>query len=179
VLSHIAVYVYRTYYVVVLAVLVWVYVRHADVYRRGRRTMVAMTALILPVYFAVPMSPPRFAQPGIVDIVARYDPLSRSSGASNYTAMPSLHVGWSLWCAYAAWLALRGAHPRAALLPWLFPLLMTAVVLTTGNHYVLDVVGSLALLTLAITAASLSIRLTDRLGWFSGAGGVRRCAAPG
>lgn len=38
VLGHLATYLYRLYYVVVAGVLLWVYVRHADVYRRVRRT---------------------------------------------------------------------------------------------------------------------------------------------
>lgn len=67
--------------------------------------------------------------------------------------MPSLHVGWSAWCAYAVWSALRGAHPRLALLAWVFPLVMAVDVLTTGNHYVLDIVGSAALLALSIVVA--------------------------
>jgi hypothetical protein len=154
-----AVYLYRLYYLVVAGTLLWVFIRHAGVYRKVRRTMVAMMALVLAVYWAVPMSPPRFALPGAVDIVARYDILGEAARHSwthpvHHTAMPSMHVGWSLWCAYAAWSALRGTHPRLALLPWLFPLLMTAVVLATGNHYVLDVVGSLALLAGSIAAVA-------------------------
>jgi hypothetical protein len=35
-----------------------VFVRHAEVYRKVRRTMVAMMVLVLPVYWAVPTSPP-------------------------------------------------------------------------------------------------------------------------
>lgn len=160
VLSHLAVYLYRLYYAVVAGILLWVFIRHADVYRKVRRTMVAMTVIVLPVYWAVPMSPPRLALPGAVDIVARYDILSRASreswtSPSHYTAMPSLHVGWSLWCAYAVWSALRGTHPRLVLLSWLFPLLMAADVLATGNHYVLDIAGSVALLAASIVAASM------------------------
>jgi PAP2 superfamily len=157
VLSQPAVYLYRLYYVVVAGVLLWVFVRHAAVYRQVRRTMVAMTVLVLPVYWAVPMSPPRFALPGAVDVVARYDFLHVESWTrpTHYTAMPSMHVGWSLWCAYAAWSALRGTHPRLALLPWLFPLLMAADVLATGNHYVLDIAGSVTLLAASVVAASL------------------------
>lgn len=152
-LSHAAVYVYRLYYVAVLGVLVWVYVRHADVYRPVRRTMIAMTALVLPVYFAVPLSPPRYAMPGVVDILALYDIVD--TGAPNhYTAMPSMHVGWSLWCAYAVWTALRRTRPRLALLAWAFPALMIAIVIGTGNHYVLDVVGSVLLLAAAVLASS-------------------------
>ncbi|GAA2332055.1 phosphatase PAP2 family protein [Dactylosporangium salmoneum] len=161
-LSHAAVYLYRSYYAVVLGVLVWVFLRHPEVYRRALRTMVAMTALILPVYWAVPMSPPRLALPGITDIVAAYDIWDAGSGGNHYSAMPSLHVGWALWCAYTAWSALRVAHPLPSLLPWLFPLLMTADVLATGNHYVLDVAGSVALFAAAVLAASAWGRLVQR-----------------
>lgn len=165
VLSLIAVYLYRLYYVVVAGTLLWVFVRHAEVYRRVRSMMVAMMVLVLPVYWAVPMSPPRFALPGAVDIVARYDILGDAgryawTHPSHHTAMPSMHVGWSLWCAFAVWSALRGTRPRAALVAWLFPVLMVADVLATGNHYVLDVAGSVALLAVAVVAASLWGRLT-------------------
>jgi membrane-associated phospholipid phosphatase len=171
ILGHLAVYLYRLYYVVVAGVLLWVFLRHADVYRKVRRTMVAMTALVLPVYWAAPMSPPRSALPGAVDVVARYDILDQASreswtSPSHYTAMPSLHVGWALWCAIAAWSALRGTHPRLALLAWLFPLLMAADVLATGNHYVLDIVGSVALLAVSVVAASA---WGSRTGWTPGA----------
>lgn len=166
-LSHLAVYLYRLYYTVVAGILLWVFIRRAAVYRKVRRTMVAMMVLVLPVYWAVPMSPPRFALPGAVDIVAEYDILGQAAqeswtSPSHHTAMPSLHVGWSLWCAYAVWSALRGTHPRLALLSWLFPLLMTADVLATGNHYVLDVTGSITLLAVSILAASMWGRLAAR-----------------
>jgi hypothetical protein len=114
------------------------------------------------------MSPPRFALPGVVDVVAEHDILGShatqgSDGGQNvYSAMPSMHVAWSLWCAFAVWYALRDAHPRPALLAWVFPLGMAAVVLTTGNHYVLDIVGSVTLLVAAVAAATLWGRLVDR-----------------
>jgi hypothetical protein len=166
VFSHLAVYLYRLYYVVIVGVLLWVFIRHADVYLKVRRTLVAMMALVLPVYWAVPMSPPRFALPGVVDIVAMYDILGHASqetgSGQNYTAMPSMHVGLSLWCAYAVWSALRVTHPRLALLSWIFPLLMVADVFATGNHYVLDVVGSIVLLAMSILAASMWGRLAER-----------------
>ena len=67
--------------------------------------------------------------------------------------MPSLHVGWSALCAYAAWLVLRGGHRRSAL-GWLFPVIMIGVVITTGAHYVVDVFGSAVLLTVSIALAT-------------------------
>jgi hypothetical protein len=155
-----AVYYYRLYYVAIIGVLVWVFVRHADVYVKVRRTLVAMTVLVLPVFWALPMSPPRFALPGVVDIIAEHDILGRHAsreighGQNLYSAMPSMHVGWSMWCAYAVWCALRVPHPRLALLSWVFPLVMAAVVLITGNHYALDIAGSAMLLIVSIAAAS-------------------------
>lgn len=165
VLSRLAVYLYRLYYVVVAGILLWVFIRHTEVYLKVRRTMVAMMVFALLVYWAVPTSPPRLALPGSVDIVATNDILNRAAREnwttpSHYTAMPSLHVGWSLWCAYAVWSALRGTRPRLALLSWAFPVVMAADVLATGNHYVLDVVGSVTLLTVSVVAASMCGRLT-------------------
>ncbi|MGJ6966237.1 phosphatase PAP2 family protein [Streptosporangium sp. G11] len=163
-----AVYYYRLYYVVLIGVLVWVFVWHADVYIKVRRTLLAMIALVLPVFWALPMSPPRFALPGVVDIIAEHDILgshgSRGTGSGQnlYSAMPSMHVGWSAWCAYAVWSALRSSHPRSALLSWLFPLGMVADVLVTGNHYVLDIVGTAVLLVVSIAAASAWGRLAGR-----------------
>lgn len=164
----VAVAFYRLYYLPLVAVLVWLFLRHSGSYRRARRVLVAMTGVALVMFWTFPVSPPRFALAGIVDLVADHDILSghhaldRTSGA-NFTAFPSMHVGWSAWCAYAVWSATRRAHPRAALLAWLFPLLMTAVVWTTGNHYVLDVVGSGGLLLAAIAMANGWARLADRV----------------
>lgn len=160
-----AVYYYRLYHLAIIAVLAWTYVRHADVYVRIRRTLVTMITLVLPVFWALPMSPPRFALPGVVDVIAEHDILDTretGDGQNLYSAMPSMHMGWSVWCAYAAWSALRASHPRSAWLPWLFPLGMAAVVLTTGNHYVLDIAGTAALLLASIAVTSAWGRLADR-----------------
>lgn len=79
-LIQLAVYYYRSYYALVAGVLVWLFVRHADVYVRARRTLLAMTILVLPIFWAMPMSPPRFALTGIDDIVADHDLLVRWPG---------------------------------------------------------------------------------------------------
>ncbi|WP_202610559.1 phosphatase PAP2 family protein [Herbidospora solisilvae] len=133
-----AILYYRLYYVVLAAVLVWLFLRRPDVYVRVRGTMMLMLGLALVVFFTIPMSPPRFALPGIVDIVG-------SRGANLYSAFPSLHFGWSLWAAYAVW----AARPRLAVLAWAFPVGMAVVVVVTGNHYVLDLVASVVLLAVA------------------------------
>jgi membrane-associated phospholipid phosphatase len=150
-------YLYRLYYVVLVAVLAWAWVRHPDTYVKARRALLAMAVIALLVYWAVPMSPPRFSLPGIVDVVSQHDILGdrarQAGGAGAYSAMPSLHVGLSAWCAYTVWTALRPTRPLLAGAAWLFPALMTATVIGTGNHFVLDVVGSALLLALAVRAA--------------------------
>lgn len=99
--------------------------------------------------------------PGIVDIVAEHDPIAGAAsrdlanGHNHFSAFPSLHVGWSALCAYAAWLVLRRRHPRLRLLVWLHPMIMAGVVIATGNHYVLDVVGSAVLLAASTAAATV------------------------
>lgn len=165
----VAVLFYRLYYIALIGGLLWTFVRRPAVYLHVRRTFVAMTGLALLVFWALPMSPPRFALPGVVDIIADHDILAGqssrdlSSGANHFSAMPSLHVGWSAWCAYAVWLTLRDSHPRAALVAWLFPLLMVANVLATGNHYVLDVLGSAVLLAAGIAVATTWGGLVGRI----------------
>ena len=155
-----AVLYYRLYYLPLAVVLLWVLFRHAEVYPAVRRTLLVMAPLALLVFWLLPMAPPRFALAGIADVVAEHDlPIAGASrdltnGQNHFSAMPSLHVGWSALCAYAAWLALRDRNPRLALLVWLFPTVMVAVVITTGNHYVLDVVGGLLLLAISIATAT-------------------------
>ena len=175
---------YRSYYAVVLGVLAWTFLRHPDDYLRARRVLVAMTVLVLPVFWAWPVSPPRFALPGVVDVVAAHDVVASDwadpdSSRNLHSAMPSLHVGWSLWCAWAASTALRGSHPRLVLLPWAFPLVMAAVVLATGNHYVLDLVGSAALVVVAVVTASWWGRSVERRRAASAGGAGRRPSAEG
>ena len=157
-----AAYFYRLYYLLFVAVLAWAWLRHPDTYVRARRALLAMGVIALLVYWAVPMSPPRFSLPGIVDVVSQHDILAgreqQAGRAGSYSAMPSLHVGWSAWCAYTVWAALRPTRPSLAWTAWVFPALMTVVVIGTGNHYVLDVVGSALLLTVGFLAASLPPR---------------------
>lgn len=119
-----------------------------------------MTGLALLVFWVLPISLPRFALAGVADVVAEHDILTgqpsrdMDNGANHFSAMPSLHVAWSAWAAYTVWVALRGSYPRGAVLAWLFPLVMVTDVLATGNHYVLDVVGSAVLVVAAIGVAT-------------------------
>ena len=159
-LMQVSVLFYRLYYLPLACVLLWVLFFRAKVYLTLRRILTVMAPLALLIFWLAPMSPPRFALAGIVDIVAEHDLLAgeasrdMANGMNHFSAMPSMHVAWSALCADVAWLALRGKHPQLALLAWLFPIGTVAVVIATGNHYVLDVVGSAVLLGISIAGAA-------------------------
>jgi hypothetical protein len=64
-------------------------------------------------------------------------------GLSNqYAALPSLHVGWALWCA----LQVRANTSSRVLRrwAWTYPALIALVVMATANHYLLDAVAGAA-----------------------------------
>jgi membrane-associated phospholipid phosphatase len=53
--------------------------------------------------------------------------------------MPSLHVGWAVWCGAA--IALYARHRWVQVLGIAYPIVTTVVVMATGNHYLLDAVA--------------------------------------
>ncbi len=144
-------YFYQLCLLAVPATLAWLYVASPATYRRWRTVLVAVTLLDLPLVWLFPLSPPRFALPGIVDYIAGLDILGGAAsavprpGVNLLAAMPSMHVAWTTWCALALWSTVRHRHPGTAWLVWLFPAATALVVLMTGNHYLLDVVAGVAL----------------------------------
>jgi hypothetical protein len=72
--------------------------------------------------------------------------------ANQFAAMPSLHFGWSLWCAMALW-----THARRRAVRLIGPLHACAtlmVIVITANHYFLDAAGGAAAFLLARWSAS-------------------------
>ncbi len=149
------------HYVVTPAVLVWAYRRHRPYYGRVRNALVAASALGLVGFTLVPMAPPRML-PGYVDTLASTAHLgwwgaqaSAPRGLGGLTnqlaAMPSLHVGWAVW---VTWVVLRLARRRWVRLAALaYPLVTTAVVVGTANHYLLDAVAGAAVVGAGIVLA--------------------------
>ncbi|NUT91138.1 MAG: phosphatase PAP2 family protein [Saccharothrix sp.] len=160
-------YFYRLSVLAVPAVLIWLYVKRPARYGHLRTVLVVMMLLDLLLVWLYPEAPPRFAQPGIVDHMADHDILFSAEsrvprpGVNLLAAMPSMHVAWTTWCAYAVFSSLRS---RAAWAVWLFPLATAFIVLVTGHHYVLDIVAGVALV--AVVAA-----ITARVGRGDGSGG--------
>ena len=155
-------YYYDTlHYLVTPAVLLWLWVCRPQVYGRWRSALVVSSVAALAVFWALPMAPPRFVVPGITDTLVEHHIFGTVASNGNpptlvndVAAMPSLHVAWALWCAAAVVGATTG---RWRYLAFLYPAATTFVVLGTGNHYLLDAVGGLAILGVGLLATSAPV----------------------
>ncbi|MEV4702047.1 phosphatase PAP2 family protein [Actinoplanes sp. NPDC049316] len=147
------------HYLVTPLVLVWLYRRRPERYPVARNALITGSALGLVGYVLLPTAPPRLMAGGYVDVLASTADLgwwsshaSAPAGLGSLTnelaAMPSLHVGWAFWVAWS----LRGLLPR--ILGFLYAGITAAVVVGTGNHWVLDAVAGVAVVTAGILVAS-------------------------
>ncbi|HYS37890.1 MAG TPA: phosphatase PAP2 family protein [Pseudonocardiaceae bacterium] len=163
-------YAYATlHYVVTLVVLVWMWRAHPTAYLPARRTLMAATLLGLIGFATVPLAPPRM-MPGFIDTMARYAqdgwwasaasaPKGLGSFTNQFAAMPSLHVGWAIWCG-----VLVARHAQRAWVRRLavaYPVLVVLVVMSTANHYLLDAAAGLVALLTGYGIARSAVRL----GW--------------
>lgn len=147
------------HFMVTFVALVWCYRILPARYPRMRNALLATTGLALVGFAAFPLMPPRLLPPGygFMDTLAHYGGLwSFDSGAiskisNQYAAMPSLHFGWSAWCAVTLWPWARTASRKLLLLT--YPLATTFAIVVTGNHYVLDAAGGAVVLALGFSIA--------------------------
>jgi len=162
---------YGSFHFIVTAVaLVWCFRRRPDRYPRWRNTLACTTALALIGFAFFPLMPPRLlpAHYGFVDTLAKVGGLwSFDSGAmkavsNQYAAMPSLHFGWSAWCALVLWPAAGDRRWAKALLV-AYPIATLFAIIVTANHFWLDAAGgALALAAGAVIATALTARLDRR-----------------
>ncbi|WP_093848522.1 phosphatase PAP2 family protein [Streptomyces pini] len=142
-------YYYATlHFIVTIGVLVWLYRRHPGRYAATRTVLFATTAVALLGYYLYPLAPPRLMESvHFVDTVKVHGTWgSMASGdmanvSNQYAAMPSMHIGWSVWCGIT--LALLAAPLWVKILGWLYPALTLVVIVCTANHFWLDAVGGL------------------------------------
>lgn len=134
-------------------VLIWLWFRRPEHYRHLRTTLLLASSAALAMFWWFPVAPPRLAVPGTVDIInsARVwggggNSLWNAHFVNEYAAMPSLHVGWAAWCALAVVVATSSRWRWLALA---YPVLMSADVMVTGNHYLLDAVAGGALILMS------------------------------
>jgi membrane-associated phospholipid phosphatase len=142
------VYLWTNWVTIVVGMLV-VRRRDADRYRALRTGLAISAAVGLVCAWLVPVAPPRLLD-GYDDIVygAWDDVTSRPPGGSNvFAAFPSFHVGWP--AVVGASVAVTFRHPthrRPARWLALAPAAVLAVVVvTTANHFVVDVIGGVVI----------------------------------
>ncbi|GAA3109385.1 phosphatase PAP2 family protein [Streptomyces echinatus] len=152
-------YYYATlHFVMTLGVLVWLYRWHPGRYAATRLVLFATTGVALLGYYLYPLAPPRLMNGGrFVDTVTVHHTWgSMASGdlkhmSNQYAAMPSMHIGWSLWCGLTIF-ALASV-PWVRVLGLLYPTATLAVIVATANHFWLDAVGGALCLGFGFAAA--------------------------
>lgn len=162
------------HYLVTPAVLVWIFRRRSAAYRAARTWLMTSTLLGLVGFTLMPTCPPRLldAHHGFVDTMAQYSsygwwgagasaPRGLSGMTNQYAAMPSLHVGWAVWCGVLLWR--HGRHPLVRAAGVAYPLLTVLVVMGTANHYFLDAVAGAAVMTVGALLTRPFMRIADRV----------------
>ncbi|MFI8928190.1 phosphatase PAP2 family protein [Streptomyces sp. NPDC053474] len=154
-------YYYATlHFIVTLSVLVWLYRSHPGRYAATRLALFATTAVALLGYYLYPLAPPRLMPGGdFIDTVIVHNTWgSMASGdlknmSNQYAAMPSMHIGWSLWCGLTIF-ALASV-PWAKVLGLLYPVATLVVIVATANHFWLDAVGGMICLAFGYAVVRL------------------------
>ena len=148
------------------ACLIWLYVRHRDRYPAIRTTVALFTGASLLIQL-IPVAPPRLLPvtgpggTGLVDTAIRYGQSVYSwhggFNADEFSAMPSVHVGWALIVAIGV---ITASRSRWRWLAAGYPLLTLLVVVVTANHFWLDgiVAGLLVVLVMAVQQVARRLR---------------------
>jgi hypothetical protein len=154
------------HFFVTIGAMLWLFRRFPERYPKWRNVLACTTAVALAGFALYPLLPPRLLPGsfGFVDTLHVYGSLwSFDSGAmhkisNQYAAMPSLHFGWSAWCA----LVLISTLPRTwmKVIAALYPFATTFSIVVTANHYWLDAVGGAIALSIGYV---LGVGITDAM----------------
>src|SRR6185295_10763865 len=115
--------------------------RHNSSYYFVRNMFIVSWVIALAGYALFPTAPPRFfPEWGFVDSVADFTGVQPDSATANalfnpYAAIPSMHVAFALMIGLP--LASLAKHRGTRVFWRVYPLLVTFVIVVTGNHFVL------------------------------------------
>ena len=136
-------------FAIVGCALLWVYFRHHERFAGFRNWLITANLVGLVCYVLVPTAPPRmFPEWGFTDTLAQYSAVNHESGlvpllANPYAAMPSLHAMDAFIVAVVMYSVCRSVVAKAIWAAW--PAWVAFSVLSTGNHYWLDVAAGIAI----------------------------------
>lgn len=153
----------NSHFVVTVGALAYIYLRRNESFYFVRNMFMVAMAIALVGYAAFPTAPPRLMPEwGFTDSVAMFtgvrvenEPVSALLNL--YAAVPSMHVCFALM---VGWSLARLVGPMPLKVVWfLYPFLVTFVVVATGNHYLLDaVLGAMTAGASALVARYLLAR---------------------
>ncbi|MEM8905381.1 MAG: phosphatase PAP2 family protein [Actinomycetota bacterium] len=161
------------HFVATAAVMLYLYRSHPAHYVRWRTVLAWTTGLALIGFALFPLMPPRLMNAGgrwgwrseefdFVDTLVEFGGLwsfssdGMQSISNQYAAMPSLHIGWALWCVLAMWAVVASRWKRWAM--FLYPSATLFAIVVTGNHFVLDAVGGAIVLGAGYLAGLITVR---------------------
>jgi hypothetical protein len=131
--------------------LLWLFFTSRDKYPHWR-TVLALTTFACLVIQFIPVAPPRmYPEFGFVDVARLFDqsvygPIGQGI-SDQLSAMPSVHVAWSLWVAVVV---IAAAHTRWRWLILLHPIATVWAVVATSNHWWADGIVAGFLLVCAV-----------------------------
>lgn len=153
---------------VTLGVALWVYFYRRKYFALLRNAIILVNAFALVVYETFPVAPPRLTTGlifhhhafsfqdtvfGTVSTGGRL--LGTSVGYNEFSAMPSVHLAWALVAGFTVFTLARPLAIRLA--GAAYPFLMLGAVVVTGNHYLLDALGAIVVVLIAMgTAVTLA-----------------------
>jgi len=148
----------NSHYLITFGSLAFIYMRRNSSFYFVRNMFVAAMGVALIAYALYPTAPPRLMPEwGFSDTIAaatgvRVDNEQASALLNLYAAVPSMHVCFALMVGGS--MSVLTSRVWAKRVWRMYPLLVTWVVLATGNHYLLDVIlgGFTALLAWLIAS---------------------------
>ena len=133
-----------SFFAITCTALTIVWMKRHERYGLARNSLFLMTGGAALTYWTYPLAPPRLMpELGYVDAVATQSAVGSGytqfaeALANPYGAMPSMHTGWAVWTAVVLG-AFVWTKWWQRLLLLIHPLMTIAVIIATGNHYVLD-----------------------------------------
>jgi membrane-associated phospholipid phosphatase len=152
--------VYTTHFLLPIAVGAWLWTKDRGAFRTFGITLVVLCGLAFATYVVAPTAPPWLAQPSSVRHLIE-DTIQRSGVPASliwmyshhdynlYAAFPSLHAGFPVVAAAAAWRQSR----KVGVMLWVWAAIVWFAVVYLGEHYASDVIGGAVYAAIAIAIA--------------------------
>jgi hypothetical protein len=166
---------------ITIGALIFIYVFHNERFYFVRNMFMVAMGIALIGYMVYPTAPPRFfPEWGFIDSVSDLFGVDHQSSVNAlfnpYAAVPSMHVAFALMIGVTL---ARVCRWRAVRVFWaLYPLLVTFVIVATGNHFLADAFFGACTAGIAAYAAAWLARARPHVWAFSPAkAGVRAGAS--